>query len=50
MATANVYGKDKIDADPITLQEVFTTWCSGQRMLVTVRSEKDAETLIRIVD
>ena len=47
--TARIYGKSKIDPIPMNMEEMFTTWCDGQRMLVTVRNSQAAESLITIM-
>lgn len=47
--TARMYGKNSTDATPMSMQELFTTWCAGQRMFVTVKNQKKAERLIKEV-
>lgn len=42
---AQVYNKDSVDGAPMSMQELFTTWCCGQRMFVTVATEGEAHKL-----
>lgn len=42
---AHVYNTDSVDGAPMNMQELFTTWCNGQRMFVTVGTEKEAHKL-----
>lgn len=42
METAKFYGKEHINGTPLSMQELFTTWCNGQRMFITVGTETDA--------
>lgn len=43
--TARAYNKDSVDEAPMKMQELFTTWCCGQRMFVTVATEAEAHKL-----
>ncbi len=46
LETAQIYGQDKRDGTPMSMQELFTTWCCGQRMFITVKTEKEAHRLV----
>ncbi len=44
--TANIYWKDNVAGTHMSLNELYTTWCCGQRMMITVHTQEEADKVI----